>query len=72
MKVSIDNIQRDADKLSDNIRIGAEGIQRCIKHAEKTLKILEMDSTKLTNINFDDVDHESGRDKDSQKTEGSY
>lgn len=72
MKVSIDNIQRDADKLSDNIRIGADGIQRCIKHAEKTLKILEMDSTKLTNINFDDVDHESGRDKDSQKTEGSY
>ena len=59
MRTQIDNIQSNADKLSDHIRIGADGIQRCIKHAKTTLKILEMDSTELTDIEFDDVNLES-------------
>jgi hypothetical protein len=60
MSKEIDNIQSNADKLSDNIRIGGDGIQRCIKHAQTTLKVLEMDSTELTDIEFEDVDNESG------------
>ena len=59
MRTQIDNIQSNADKLSEHIRIGADGIQRCIKHAKTTLKILEMDSTELTDIDFDDVNLDS-------------
>ena len=59
MKTQIENIQSNADNLSDNIRIGAAGIQRCIKHAQTTLKVLEMDSSELTHIEFDDVNFES-------------
>ena len=59
MEKQIDNIQSNADKLSENIRIGSEGIQRCIKHAQTTLKVLEMDSSELTHIDFDDVNLDS-------------
>jgi hypothetical protein len=65
MRTHIDNITSAADNLSDQIRIGDDGIQRCIKHAKATLKVLEMDSTELTDIEFDDVDLESGGEEPS-------
>jgi hypothetical protein len=60
MSTQIGKIQTNADELSEQIRIGDDGIQRCIKHAEATLKVLEMDSTELTDIEFENVDNESG------------
>ena len=60
MSTQIGKIQTNADDLSEQIRIGGDGIKRCIKHAETTLKVLEMDSTELTDMEFENVDNESG------------
>jgi len=60
MSTQIGKIQTNADELSEQIRIGEDGIKRCIKHAQTTLKVLEMDSTELTDIELEDVDNESG------------
>ena len=60
MRTEINSILSNSNKLSENIRKGSDGIQRCIKHAKTTLKVLQMDSTELTHIEFEDVDLESG------------
>ena len=60
MRTEINPILSNSTKLSENIRKGSDGIQRCIKHAKTTLKVLQMDSTELTHIEFEDVDLESG------------
>ena len=60
MSSGIGSILSHADKLSEHIRIGEGAIKRCIRNAKTTLKVLEMEATELTDIEFEDVDTESG------------
>jgi len=60
MRGHIDRIQSNADNLSDQLRIGEGAIERCIREANNTLRILNMEGVELTDIEFDFVDIESG------------
>jgi hypothetical protein len=60
MRTYIERVKTNAENISEEIRIGDDAIKRCIDAAKTTLKVLEMDSTELTDIEFEDVDTESG------------